>query len=158
MTEYVIKRIEQAKSYAKIRIILTHLMIYLIAFMMGTLAETFIIHVSFLSLKLFTPGRNFRFNVTGLVIRIVLFNLIPFMLQFIESPNVILAVIICSVIGVVLMTYMATKEYLPVTILVMSILAIVSLFGPLQFAWFIYIGLFLHTLSYIPYMIKYPIL
>ena len=154
MTEYVIKRIEQAKSYAKIRIILTHLMIYLIAFMMGTLAETFIIHVSFLSLKLFTPGRNFRFNVTGLVIRIVLFNLIPFMLQFIESPNVILAVIICSVIGVVLMTYMATKEYLPVTILVMSILAIVSLFGPLQFAWFIYIGLFLHTLSYIPYMIK----
>ena len=154
MTEYVIKRIEQAKSYAKIRIILTHLMIYLIAFMIGTLAETFIIHVSFLSLKLFTPGRNFRFNVTGLVIRIVLFNLIPFMLQFIESPNVILAVIICSVIGVVLMTYMATKEYLPVTILVMSILAIVSLFGPLQFAWFIYIGLFLHTLSYIPYMIK----
>ena len=154
MTEYVIKRIEQAKSYAKFRIILTHLMIYLIAFMIGTLAETFIIHVSFLSLKLFTPGRNFRFNVTGLVIRIVLFNLIPFMLQFIESPNVILAVIICSVIGVVLMTYMATKEYLPVTILVMSILAIVSLFGPLQFAWFIYIGLFLHTLSYIPYMIK----
>ena len=154
MTEYVIKRIEQAKSYAKIRIILTHLMIYLIAFMIGTLAETFIIHVSFLSLKLFTPGRNFRFNVTGLVIRIVLFNLVPFMLQFIESPNVILAVIICSVIGVVLMTYMAIKEYLPVTILVMSILAIVSLFGPLQFAWFIYIGLFLHTLSYIPYMIK----
>ena len=42
MTEYVIKRIEQAKSYAKIRIILTHLMIYLIAFMIGTLAETFI--------------------------------------------------------------------------------------------------------------------